>query len=166
MSEFPPDILKHVRLHKRLEMVNNCCRDEHGRYLWQSYSASAAGFPKFLHHHCDGTDLPGGSGCYCKQQKMPILLRWNCDPILLLSNFLRQLQSTSAFVCLCGICCNSLSPPLACFHFCHCSAWCSMQGCMWSRVLKPMNGIPLLPSLLNRNWPCPTGSIYPVFGGY
>jgi hypothetical protein len=41
-----------------------------------------------------------------------------------------------------------------------------MQGCMWSRVLKPMNGIPLLPSLLNRNLPCPTGSIYPVFGGY
>jgi hypothetical protein len=101
MSQFPPDILKHVRLHKRLEMVNNCCGDEHGRHLWQSYSASAAGFPKFSHHHCDGTDLPGGSGCYCEQQKIPILLGWNCDPILLLSNFLRQLQSTSAFVCVC-----------------------------------------------------------------
>ncbi len=129
-EEFPPDILNHVRLHKRLEMVNNCCGDEHGRHLWQSYSASAAGFPKFLHHHCDGTDLPGGSGCYCKQQKMPIQSGWNCYPILLLSNFWRQLQSTSALVCLCGICCNSLSSPLACFHFCHGSAWCSMQGCM------------------------------------
>ncbi len=38
MSEFPPDILKHVRLHERLEMVNNCCGDEHEWYT------STAGF--------------------------------------------------------------------------------------------------------------------------
>jgi hypothetical protein len=37
------------------------CRD-----LWEAYSASV-GFPKFLHHHCDGIGLRGGIGLCCKK---------------------------------------------------------------------------------------------------